>query len=298
MLFTIFLLAPLFPKSASAEEITAPLDNPFALFQVRKYTDYYLVPENTKWLCNVLEEGEIYRLYTRKRLAEEKMPRELEYLPVVESNYKPTASSSSGAKGLWQFMENSISGLLKKDDWVDERLDPFLSTEAAIKKLKDNHNVFHDWLLALAAYNSGAGAVSRILNQIEKTENRNFWYISLTGILRDESTEYVPKLIAIADIVENASKYGIEMPETSEKETFYNEEENLFFEYAETTREIPLSRLASELKMDEDFLEKLNPALVKKSTPPYPYRLRVPSGTNETILSIPELNNLFAFSNK
>lgn len=252
-----------------------PKNNFYALLQVQKYRDKYSSPAFEGELFRILENGEIYRLYIRRELKKRNMPKELEYLPVVESEYKTKAVSKSGASGLWQFMENSIEGLLKKDEWVDERFDPFLETEAALKKLSDNYKMFNDWALALAAYNCGAGALKRILKNVDEKENQNFWYISEHGLLRDQSIEYVPKLIAISDIVENTSYFKTNMPDTKEKESYFNE--NHYFDYYITESSMTFDRISEMTGIDSSIIEELNPALIKKCTPPYKYKLRLPN---------------------
>ena len=170
---------------------------------------YYLSERAQKWLYNVLEEGQQYRIYTRNQLEKRKMPAILEYLPLVESEYNPNAKSSSGAIGLWQFMTNSVKGLLEYNEYVDQRYDPWKSTDAALTKLNDNYKTFGDWLLAITAYNCGAGALSRA---IKKAGSRDFWYLSQNGYLSEQAAGYVPKLLAIADVVENDRYYGVSFP--------------------------------------------------------------------------------------
>ena len=202
------------------------------------------------------------------------MPPALEYLPVVESEYKPMAVSRSGAKGLWQFMDNSIEGLLKKNDFIDERYDPWKSTDAALKKLQDNYRQFKDWPLAIAAYNCGAGAMKKILS---KAKVKTFWFIAENGLLRDQSVQYVPKLLAIAELSDNAGTYKIELPKITASSRYAD------FDYITTNTQIPLDRLSSELKMEPSILKKLNSALLTASTPPdEKYELRLPSGMKKS----------------
>ncbi len=245
-------------------------DTPYAKTQIKKYIDQYTKPFGKQQLYDVLDGGELYRLYVRQELKKRGMPAALEYLPVVESDYNPLAVSRSGAKGLWQFMDNSIAGLLKKTEWIDERYDPWKSTDAALTKLQENYTQFKDWPVAIAAYNCGAGAMKRIL---AKSPVKTFWYISENSLLRDQSVQYVPKLLAICTLAENPEHYGITLPEVT-KSTLYAE-----FDYLPVKEEINLDRLASELKMDSAILKKLNSALLKDCTPPSSiYQLRLPPG--------------------
>lgn len=200
----------------------------------------------------------------------------MEYLPVVESDYNPKAVSKSGAKGMWQFMDNSISGLLKRNEYIDERFDPWKSTDAALKKLEENYRQFNDWPLAIAAYNCGAGAMKRILSG---APTKTFWYIAENGLLRDQSVQYIPKLLAICALTENENFYSVELPKIAEDFDFCE------FDFVTTNGNFSLERLSSELKMNPEILERLNPALISGQTPPDSfYELRVPAGKKQTVL--------------
>ncbi len=221
-------------------------------------------------LYNSLDKSEYLRLYIRQELKKRNMPTALEYLPFVESEYTSTAISKSGAKGLWQFMDNSMAPFLKKTDWYDERYDPWKSTDAALTKLQDNYKMFNDWPLAIAAYNCGAGAMKTIL---KKTKNKSFWYIAQNNLLRDQSVQYVPKLLAVCELAQNSEKYGITIPEPSTNPYFAD------FDYIETSYSISLTRLAAELRVNPDTLRNLNTALLHDCTPPdCKYQLRLPPG--------------------
>lgn len=243
---------------------------------VRQFTTNY----GRKNLYKILDDGENYRLYIRQELKKRNMPAILEYLPVVESEFKPSAVSRSGAKGLWQFMENSIYPFLEKNEYIDERYDPWLSTDAALSKLQDNYRMFNDWPLAIAAYNCGAGAMQKILNSsiidssiIDSSEKKNFWYLAEKGLLRTETLLYVPKLIAISEICEHAEDYDYELPETTTSTRYAD------FDYIYVDTEINLKRLACELRMDEETLKNLNRALLYGETPPNEKsRIRLPPG--------------------
>ncbi len=246
----------------------------YAQNQIQKYIAQYTTSFGKQQLYDILDNGELYRLYVRQELKKRGMPSALEYLPVVESEYKPMAVSRSGAKGLWQFMDNSIEGLLKKNDFIDERYDPWKSTDAALKKLQDNYRQFKDWPLAIAAYNCGAGAMEKILS---KAKVKTFWFIAENGLLRDQSVQYVPKLLAIAELSDNAGTYKIELPKITTSSRYAD------FDYITTNTQIPLDLLSSELKMEPSILKKLNSALLTASTPPdEKYELRLPSGMKKS----------------
>ncbi|EPF26628.1 hypothetical protein HMPREF1221_00812 [Treponema socranskii subsp. paredis ATCC 35535] len=261
------------PLSVAYKELDIPgADRP----SVQKYRDYYLSEKAVKWLSSVLENGEQYRLYVREKLREKGMPSVLEYLPVVESGYTTNARSRSGAVGLWQFMANSTKPFLVRNDFVDERLDPWKSTDAALAKLQENFNMFHDWPLAIAAYNCGAGAMARAL---AKNPGKDFWYLAEHKQLREQTVQYVPKLLAVADAAENAAYYAVAIPSAKDERGGPVNPRAGRFDYAETKGAISIKRLAHELKIDEDTLSSLNSALFRGITPPSSaWLIRVPEG--------------------
>lgn len=257
----------------------------YAQNQVRKFIAQYMTKRGSENLSEILKNAENYRLFIRKELEKRKMPKALEYLPVVESEYKISAKSRSGALGIWQFMENSISPFMKKNDWIDERLDPWISTKAALSKLQDNYRMFNDWAIAIAAYNCGAGAMRKIL---DSAEEKSFWFIAEKGLLRDESVNYIPKLIAITEISEHPERYNLFLPEISKYAGLYYEN----FDYVELENQADLHALSLELRLDFDELKRLNNSLIQDKTPPKnflageKYKLRLPSGLAETFYEI------------
>ena len=196
--------------------------------EVEKFRRQYLNEKWLKHLYNILESAMEYRLFVRKSVQDKNLPEILEYLPVVESNYKTSAKSKSGAIGMWQFMANSVYPFLVLDDFVDERLDPWKSTEAALKKLTENYNYFNDWLIAIAAYNCGVGAMNKILRKAEK---KDFWYLVDKKLLPQQTADYVPKLIAIADLAINSEYYQIDLPNHNEEYEMLINEKNGDFDY-------------------------------------------------------------------
>jgi membrane-bound lytic murein transglycosylase D len=156
----------------------------------------------------VLERRDFYFPIFEKYLAKYNLPDELKYLSVVESALLPTAKSQVGAVGLWQFMPATGSDMrLKRDEWVDERMHPEKSTEAACKYLRDLYRMFHDWELVLAAYNWGAGNVQRV---IKRTGKRNFW--EMYPHMPAETRNYVPTFTAIMYAMTYAKEHDLPSP--------------------------------------------------------------------------------------
>lgn len=248
--------------------------------EVEKFRRQYLNEKWLKHLYNVLESAMEYRLFVRKSVQDKNLPEILEYLPVVESNYKTSAKSKSGAIGMWQFMANSVYPFLVLDDFVDERLDPWKSTEAALKKLTENYNYFNDWLIAIAAYNCGIGAMNKILRKAEK---KDFWYLVDKKLLPQQTADYVPKLIAIADLAINSEYYQIDLPNHNEEYEMLINEKNGDFDYIIVEKAYSLKQLASEMRMDYETLKKLNPSFVRGMT--YPVKkseIRLPLGMKKS----------------
>ena len=249
--------------------------------QIEQYTSNFA----KDWLNKVMSESLKYRAYVQKVIADKNLPQELQYLPVIESNYKISALSKSGAYGMWQFMKNSISPFnIRVNSWMDERKDPWLSTNAAIQKLKENYDYFGSWELALAAYNCGLGAINRT---IKKAGSSDFWYLANNGFLKAETKNYVPKFIAICTILENKEKYGLEFPEPN-----IQNDNCVNFEEISVKRSIDLTILAEKSNIEKELLTFYNPSLFYNITPPdTTYKLRVPKDKKA------EIENLLASSN-
>lgn len=247
---------------------------------IQKFSQTYLSSKWNSLLKKDLDTAINYRLYVRKKIQEQHLPSILEYLPVVESNYKTTAKSSSGALGMWQFMSNSVKPFLMLNDYVDERLDPWKSTDAALKKLTDNYNYFQDWLLAIAAYNCGTGALIKIL---QKSPQKDYWYLVDNNLLPKQTALYIPKLIAIADIAENAEFYNIDISHRDEEFSTLINNENQFFDSVTVSKAYSIPQLAREMQIKSEELKKLNPSFVKNFThPSIKSEIRIPIGQKET----------------
>ena len=262
------------------KELTLPMPDENA--EIERFRRQYLDPKWTQVLYNALEGAIDYRLYVRNALAESGLPPELEYLPIVESNYKTNAKSKSGALGLWQFMANSVWPFLTLNDYVDERLDPWKETDAALKKLQDNYKTFGDWLIAIAAYNCGAGAMTRALAKLSKDDTKDFWTLCEKKLIPAQTQAYVPKLLAIADLCINCAHYGIELPlHEEEYEVLFNEK-NAVFDYISVDKAYSIATLAQTMRIDTQELKRLNPSFVLGFThPSVKSQIRLPAGMQE-----------------
>jgi membrane-bound lytic murein transglycosylase D len=152
-----------------------------------------------------------YASMINAKLDAKQMPRELIYLALIESNFNPNAKSKVGAVGMWQFMSATARQLgLTVKGKTDERRNPAESTDAALTYLSELHDRFGSWYLAAAAYNSGAGTVSKALKKVTgKTQGTDEDFFRILSSLPRETQDYVPKLIASARVGSNPAEYGL-----------------------------------------------------------------------------------------
>ena len=181
------------------------------------------VNKEIEWFVN--NKAFLYRSITRakpflyhilKELERNNLPFELALLPIVESGYQPYAYSPSKAAGIWQFIPPTAKEYgLSRNWWYDGRRDIMQSTKAAAHFLRDMHRHFDkDWLLAIASYNTGAGKVGRSIKKSKVLNGKpSFWDLNLPR----ETEIYVPKLLALRDIISNPSSYGIKLPNIKNK---------------------------------------------------------------------------------
>ena len=202
-------------------------------------------------------------------LHEEGVPEELAYLALIESGFVTHSSSPSGAVGLWQFVPGTARRYgLKIDSWVDERRDPVKSTRAAAAYLKDLHNYFGRWYLAIAAYNAGQGAIEKAM---QSSGANDFWTLSAKAKLRDETRNFVPKFVAASLIASDPQKYGF-------IDVAY--EPPMDYEEMEVQGSLRLASLAEMAGTDPETIRDLNPALLRGQTPPEEsaFRVKLPAG--------------------
>jgi membrane-bound lytic murein transglycosylase D len=206
------------------------------------------------------------------------LPTDLVWLSLIESSHNPTIASPVGAAGLWQFMPDAARSYgLTVDRWVDERLDPERSTQAAVRYLSDLYRRFGSWDLAMASYNMGYGGLSR---SVRKFNTNNFWELSrYEAGIPWETTLYVPKILATAIVMNNRRAFGLET---------VNEDAAERFDVVAVGSSISLTEIARAVGAPPSSIEALNPQYLAGRTPPAApgavrgsYRVRVPEGSGK-----------------
>ena len=247
----------------------ADLDSPIPV-EVNEHVERELArftgPERRFFVESYRRSGQFRPMIVRK-LREAGLPEELSWLPLVESGFKTRALSSARALGMWQFISSTGSRYgLRRSHWVDERMDPEKSTDAAIGYLTDLHGMFGDWTTALAGYNCGEHRVMREIRRQKADHLDHFW--DLYGSLPRETARYVPRFMATLLIVRDPGKYGMELPEPLPP---------VDQRLVSVGRHVRLADLNGALGLPKKTLEALNPALRHGTTPPDSYALKVPA---------------------
>jgi len=242
---------------------------------VIKHRNNYL--KHPDALNNLLKRSEPFLFYIVEQLEENNIPIEIALLPLVESAFNPYARSSVDASGLWQFMSGTGKQFgLQQNWWYDGRRDVVASTESAIQYLNYLNKFFDgDWMLALAAYNSGEGRVQRAMRKnARKNKPTHYWELELPKETRD----YVPKLLAIIDIIERSHEFDIELYPIANKKAVGTVPVNT---------QIDLTVAASLANLSLEEFKDLNPGFNQWATDP----------NNPTSFLLPE-ENIAAFNEK
>lgn len=220
------------------------LNTPLVAEKERFYTT------RPEYLQRMFNRGERYLFYIVEELERRGLPTELALLPFVESAMNPTAVSSAKAAGLWQFIPSTGTQYnLHQNWWVDNRRDPVKSTHAALDYLQRIYAMHgNDWFLALASYNWGEGSVGRAIKRNQQ-RGRPTDYLSLD--MPAETRHYVPKLIALKNIVARSAEFGVTLPPLANRP---------YFVTIEKTRPIDLKLAAKFAGMSVDEFVALNPA--------------------------------------
>jgi len=223
--------------------------------------------KHASYLTRVAKRAEPFLYYIVEELEENNVPIELALLPIVESAFDPFAYSHGRASGMWQFIPGTGTRFnMKQNWWYDGRRDVIASTAGAIKYMKYLHKYFDgDWLLALAAYNSGEGRVRRAVRKNKSLgKNTDFWSLDLPK----ETRAYVPKLLALADIVKRPEHFGLKLYEIANEEVIVQ---------VDIKSQLDLAKAASLADLPLPELQRLNPGFNRWSTDPDgPHRLLLP----------------------
>mgnify|MGYP002620790997 CR=1 FL=1 len=248
---------------------------------VRPHRDWYARHQN--YLDRTFERAEPYFHYIVEQVEARGMPLELALLPVVESAFQPFAYSHGRAAGLWQFIPGTARRYgLKIDWWYDGRRDVHAATTAALDYLEALHRRFDgDWLLALAAYNSGEGTVSRAVRDNQRRgKGTRFWDLKLPR----ETEGYVPKLLAISALVAEPEKYEVSLRPIADKP---------YLTAVDIGSQLDLAIAAEMAGMTLEALYLINPGFNRWATPPEgPHRLLLPldkaEGFKQQLAGLPQ----------
>jgi len=224
------------------------------------------------YLPMVAARADYYLYYIVEEVSARGMPMEIALIPVIESTLDPFASSYSGAAGLWQIMPRTGRKLgLERDAWYDGRQALRDSTEGALDYLQSLHDQFDgDWLLAVAAYNAGEGTIAKARRAVTaRGRKANYWSLNLHRQARD----YVPKIIALAQIVAAPERYGVDIPFVPNSPAF---------EIADTGAPLRFSQAAELAGVDVATLRALNPGRLRGTVSAHrDAELLLPVGTLE-----------------
>ncbi len=237
---------------------------------VRSYIERY-TQRNRTLVSQMLGMSPYYMPIFEQALEKEGMPLELKYIPVIESALDPNAVSPVGASGLWQFMLETAKGVgLEVNSLVDERRDPYRSSDRAVYYFKQLYGIYGDWSLAIAAYNCGPGNVNKALRRAKgnSSHNPDFWEIY--DYLPRETRGYVPAFIAATYVMNYYQEHNIS-PSLAKKP--------LLIDTVKVNQRIHFNQIAQVLNIPIEEIRILNPQYRHDVIPgdTHPYTLALPS---------------------
>jgi len=252
--------------------------------QVKKWMDYFL-NRGRGYFERYTERAGRYAPILGAILEEHGLPRDLIFLAMAESGFQTNAKSWAAAVGPWQFMPSTgrLYGL--DQDWYrDERRDPIKATVAAARYLTKLYDDFGQWEVAAAAYNAGEGKMGRA---ISKYKTEDFWHLTKGKYLKDETKNYVPKIMALAIIGKNLKSFGFDDIEFHEP---------LDFDEVSVPASTDLVKLSELMGVDFEEIQRLNPEVLRWFTPPNiaDYKLRLPPNSAEKFAQCCAKSNLMA----
>ncbi|MCW1876242.1 murein transglycosylase D [Erwinia sp. INIA-01] len=234
-------------------------------YRIREQKQKYL--KNKSYLHDVTLRAEPYMYWIVEQIKQRKMPMELVLLPIVESAFDPHATSSANAAGIWQIVPQTGRNYgLKQNQWYDGRRDIVASTKVALDMMQRLNDMFDgDWLLTVAAYNSGEGRVLKAM-KANKAKGRptDFWSLALPR----ETTVYVPKMLALGQLLKDSKRYGIRLPTANETRALAR---------VEVGQQIELTQAADMAGMSLSKLKSFNTGYKRGTTAPNgPHYIMVP----------------------
>ena len=251
--------------------ITIPDDQIAAtsLYRERLYSNQTAVNRISK-------SGQRYLYHTLTRAEELGLPVELALLPFVESEFDPYAKSVDGATGIWQFMPATGKEWgLKSNWWYDGKKDVLASTEAALQFLTYLHEKFEgDWLLAMAAYNTGPTRVNRAIRKNKREDKPiRFWDLNLPK----ETTAYVPKLLVLCELIKDPKSFNVNLPSIANRP---------YFQKVKIPGQLDLMQAADLAGLKPETIYELNPGFNQWATDPSgPHYLLLPIGVSDRFMT-------------
>ena len=220
----------------------SPMENDL----VRQWENWYA--SRPDYVARMIARSSRYLFHIVEEVEKRNMPMEIALLPMIESAYNPVAYSKAHASGIWQFIPSTGKDYgLRQNWWYDGRRDVLRATGAALDYLDRLHNMFGDWQLALASYNWGEGAVGRAMEK-NRVQGLATDYESLT--VPGETRNYIPKLIAVKNIISNPERYGLQIADIPNEP---------FFGTVTLKRHIDMKLAAKLAEMPLDEFKFLNP---------------------------------------
>jgi len=236
----------------------------------------YFIYKKTNFTISMMEKMPLYFPLFEKTLQKYGLPTELKYLSMIESGLNPRALSRVRAGGLWQFMPATGREFgLYQDSYIDERFEPVKATEAACRYLKQLYNIFGDWELALASYNTGPGNVKRAMRRSHGT---TFW--TIYNVLPKETRSYVPQYVAMNYMMNYGNDHGVYAQNT---------EYQIPNDTIHVNGYINLTTFCEQSGIDFEELSKLNPQLTKTT---------LPDQTRDFVLKVPSVKYTYLVSNR
>lgn len=241
--------------------------SPAVKAQIRFYQNHQAFLDRT------IVRGAPYLYYIYQQSKKYHLPAEVVLIPIGESGFVPAGTSYRGAVGIWQFMPSTAHGFgLKMNSWYDGRRDVIASTDAALKYFAYLYYYFDsNWLLAIAAYDTGPGNVQlAMLRNQRHNLPTDFWSLKLAT----ETRVYIPRLLALAAIVKNPNKYGMHLIAVNDAP---------YFAEVNVNRQIDFNKVAKYASSTPSIIRSLNPAYLRASTGPGgPYNILIPKSKLDT----------------